>query len=281
MATGNIGTGLGHCPYCIGTGASYTGMKNQLLICREKKEEEKTDHIVIAMDCFRDNIPETVMVKKMAIYNVYTEGHETFHFLPKRAWSDLHKKAQEQNEFIRKYLHNLDYYSGNIPLAQLPIILREKTANACAVYTKGLENMKYISKILNRTVFNVDDLLSKMSQDEMTKVKSPYPKLISIDSFLGTTKQLHCLDDHKREHYYGKSNNSFNYPCCLQRAQLWGHIVKEYLRRELEQQQQQQQEHLIETVDVEADATAVAAAVASNDINTSYLIRYGPKIYRL
>jgi hypothetical protein len=179
--------------------------------------EDRTDEIVIAMDCFRGNQPDSLMVKKLAIYNITTDGSGYYHFFPERSWSDLHHVAREANTFATKYIHNLPYYSGNITYDQLPMILLEHTNRAAVVYAKGCQNTKFLTELIGRPVINIELLMKEMPRDDIIYLKENLPSRM-------------CLDDHRRKHRTTGFDTEF-YSCCMDRSYFWGEVVKMYKKR--------------------------------------------------
>jgi hypothetical protein len=190
-----------------------------LLSHGSRKDEERepvhqTDEIVIAMDCFRGNRPDSLMVKKLAIYNITTEGQGSFHFFPQCPWTDLHEGARNANSFATRYIHDLKYHGGNIRYDLLPLILFEHTDRAAIIYAKGCQNVKFLSDLIGRPVVNIELLMKEMPRQQIEHLK----KTIQTNT---------CLEDHKRKYRTAGFDGEF-YACCVDRAYFWAHIVKAY-----------------------------------------------------
>jgi hypothetical protein len=184
-------------------------------------ERDKNEEIVIAMDCFRGNRPDSLMVKKLAIYNVTTGGQGSFHFFPQHPWSDLHDVAKQANSFATRYIHNHRYYSGNITYDQLPVILSEHTDNASTIYAKGCSNVKFLTELIGRPVINIELLMKQIPRESIEYLKDHLPESI-------------CLDNHKRI-YKTPGFESENYSCASDRAHFWGQVVKLFKEQQREE----------------------------------------------
>jgi hypothetical protein len=168
--------------------------------------------IVIAMDCFRGNETDSVMVKRLAISNVTLGGQASFLFLPEQPWSELNEAARKANSFATRYIHNIPYDAGYVPYDRLHQILMECTENAREVFTKGSQNSKFLTGLLGRPVVDIDSL--GLSRDRIKRLKKH-------------VEPVYCLDDHARIH----STAGFDgptYSCCVERVCLWTLLVDQF-----------------------------------------------------
>jgi len=173
--------------------------------------------IIIAMDCFRGNESNSLMIKKLAIGNANTEGLESFLFLPQIPWNELNEAAKKANNFSTRYIHNIRYDSGYIPYSELHRILIERTEGAEVIFTKGSQNAKFLAEALGRPVVDIDEL--GISRNQIRRIKKHI-------------EPNRCLEDHTRKH----STPGFdgpNYAFCIERASLWTYVVQSYRDNDL------------------------------------------------
>ena len=68
------------------------------------------------------------------------------------------EKNEKSNEWLSKNFHNLKKDQNGLPYVRLNKILRYHTNMYNTIYTSGLEKAEFLSKILNRPIFNCNDI---------------------------------------------------------------------------------------------------------------------------
>ena len=179
--------------------------------------------MVITFDAFTGNGKNNdYIIKAITFYNISNGGIQTFEFYAPFQWEQLSQKARHTNAYIKTCLMNRGWYDGHISYNQLPIILLRHTENVDEIYSKGENCVSYLSSMLGRQVFNVEDVIRKMSRERVEEIR----------------KNLHplkCISNHSRIAITGLAE----YTCCQDRAWLWGNIL---INQFLDQQQQLQQQ---------------------------------------
>jgi hypothetical protein len=138
------------------------------------------------------------LVKELAVLDLKTKQVLCTTFKPpdNLQWNDLPDLCQSQNLYLREQIHGLFFSEGVLPYSELANIL-VKTCNqySSGIYTKGSEKACYLSRILEKTVSNLEEIpnLYNANDIELIKLKeiskSKYACFHNHDSVKG---RVHC-----------------------------------------------------------------------------------------
>lgn len=115
---------------------------------------------VVEIQCFRGKNNEFV-VKELAISSPSQQCMHHYFFLPPYDIEELSDKNYETAQYLTNSLHGLTWESGEVSYDSLPIILKALCEKFSIIFTKGQEKSLFLSKLLNRSVKNLDTVLLK------------------------------------------------------------------------------------------------------------------------
>lgn len=118
----------------------------------------ESDPIVLEMQGFRDNMGKFI-VKEVGLIAVRGMYQEVITFLPPFHKKTLKHTTQKTNSWLTKYFHKIQWEQGQHAYDELEAILKNRTARYGQVLTKGSENAKFLTDLLNREVQDLDKIL--------------------------------------------------------------------------------------------------------------------------
>src|SRR5579859_792920 len=194
----------------------------------------------VIFDAFRTTTNDEYVPKKCSLFDITTGTNICTYFIaPPYPWEHLQQTSRSVNSFLSRYLIGANWYDGNITFDHFIMCMLNHSENASYIFTKGLQCQQYLSKILGRSVIDIEPLLTELPTGVVTRMKKELP-------------MLNCAYmDHTRR-FFREGFEEPQYTCCQGRAFLYGKIVRYYmkhtqreqLKKQLnaEQQQQQQQQ---------------------------------------
>jgi hypothetical protein len=174
--------------------------------------------LCIIFDAFQGNKNDSYIPKKCSIFNITTGTNiSTYHIGPPFPWETLNSQTRNVNSYIGRYIIGMNWYSGELAYDKFLIILQRHSDNASQIFTKGATCAKYLTSILGRQVFNIENIINEVSE---------YDK----QTYLSELPSMKCMfTDHKRR-WRTAGFDTKEYTCCQDRAYYYGHVVMHYLK---------------------------------------------------
>ena len=173
--------------------------------------------ICVIFDAFQ-NDADGYIPKKCSFFNISTGAICTYFIEPPFPWEMLHPSVRDVNSFIGRYILGTSWYSGEISFDRFMMLLFQQADSAEEIYTKGPTCVRYLSQLLGRIVFDIENIMREVPAHTVDRLKKDLPK-------------MNCMMmDHKRKNFTPGFDLP-EYSCCQNRAYLYGHVVIYYLEK--------------------------------------------------
>jgi len=114
--------------------------------------------VIVSAEYLRGKNNE-IVIKELAVSEAndvknnckQTKVH-SFLFQPPYAWEELPTLIQRQNLWIVKHAHGIGWRCGHIPYIKLKSLLAGVCTKNKEIFTKGSEQRKFFSQLLNRRI---------------------------------------------------------------------------------------------------------------------------------
>src|SRR5262249_10887144 len=116
---------------------------------------------VVAFDAFRGIYPTSKVIKSVPVVNITRQTAQQFDFQQPYASSMLPFASIKANEHATRQVHGLKWESGDIPYDRVYPLLKEKTDSVKYLFTKGVDNAKWLTRMLKRPVLNIETFLTQ------------------------------------------------------------------------------------------------------------------------
>lgn len=113
--------------------------------------------LIIEFQAFKNNHEEFI-VKELAVGDL-SGWVKRFLFKPPFAEADLHPRIQTSNRWCSRNLHGFQWEDGDLPYSNLSGILFNVSQTYKCIATKGHNKIKFLSNILKREVFDLDEIM--------------------------------------------------------------------------------------------------------------------------
>ena len=154
------------------------------------------------MQCFKNDQNEFI-VKELTILK--REGApENFLFLPPYPENQLSSRTQKINYYCTRKIHGLNWDDGKTDYYGLGVILKSRCRGYDLVLTKGSEKRRYLEKILQQKVIDMDDLILR-KYEEM-----PLPTDFQGCPFEHGNKRCSCKNAEKIRSYMKNIDKLFD-----------------------------------------------------------------------
>jgi len=103
---------------------------------------------------------ETI-VKELGMSGYTSDGvdvQQAFMFKPPYSDNEMSNVNRRCNSWITKNIHHIRWGEGFVPYEELDRILNMAVFHHSAIYTKGLEKAEFLSRIIGKTVQNLDEM---------------------------------------------------------------------------------------------------------------------------
>jgi hypothetical protein len=111
-----------------------------------------------AFDHTNDHEEDDFIVKELAIVNTDLEGSQTWIFKPPFPFHQLSSGPRYTNEYLSKNTFGLEWNEGDVAYDDLKKVLIKYTNHSEIIYTYGKRRQKFLQKILEKTVINLEDI---------------------------------------------------------------------------------------------------------------------------
>ena len=133
------------------------------------------------------------ILKELSLCSSY---NDTIFFKPQIKLADLPAQDRQTVIWLTNNLHGLDWDEGDISYCDLKTICLSFSFRFTRkfFFAKGIEQCELLSKLLQKTVYNLEDLICPRISEIISEEQVPFCYLHSI--FLSTNDQLsnHCAE---------------------------------------------------------------------------------------
>src|SRR5579859_4002185 len=171
----------------------------------------------IIFDAFRTSKNDEYVPKKCSVFDITTGVNISTYFVcPPYPWDQLHVMAREVNSFISRYIIGVGWYEGNVTHDQFIMALLKHSESASQIFTKGDQCVSYLTKVLGRTIYDIEPLLKEIPEVVSSKLRSDLP-------------MMECAYTNHERKFFTDGFCHPRYTCCQNRAFLFGNLMRYYL----------------------------------------------------
>lgn len=126
--------------------------------------------VIVDLQGFKLVEDNEFICKEIAVINIKTDECVSKIFKPPFLWSALSNKNKKNVQWLTKYVHGLEWCSGDVSYDNLMTTIQEllSISEINKIYVKGLEKLKWLERFVCKKIINLEDFdcpkLSKLCE---------------------------------------------------------------------------------------------------------------------
>lgn len=113
--------------------------------------------IVIDIQGFRDLCGKFIP-KEIAVVGVASPIIGHWIITPPCPFEDLPENVKRENNWLSQYYHGIEWFDGEADLEYVVLQLREIARGSRHIYTRGVEKLLYLQRLLSRNINNLEEI---------------------------------------------------------------------------------------------------------------------------